>query len=125
MGLIHLTFDPTVDGDSWTLAQDYVRETSIGTITVPAGFKTDLASVPNQVWRTFPKFSKWTGAAVVHDFLYRTQPDGISRSAADQIFRDLMKADGVTYGTVRLFYRMVVEFGGRAWDGHQREMEDV
>ena len=37
------------------------------------------------------------------------------------MFRDLLKADGVPYGTVRLFYRMIQEFGGRAWDGHHRE----
>lgn len=119
---INLVYDPAYP-DVWTLAQDYTRETSLGTITVPAGFVTDLASVPNQVWHAFPKFGKWTGAAVIHDFLYRMQPD-ISRDEADRVFRDLLKADSVPYGTVRLFYRMVRELGGRAWDGH-REMEDV
>ena len=121
---INLVYDPA-DADVWTLAQDYVRETSIGTITVPAGFKTDLASVPNQVWHAWPKFGKWTGAAVIHDFLYRTQPNGISRTEADQVFRDLLKADGVPYGTVRLFYRMIQEFGGRAWDGHRDGIENA
>ena len=120
---INLTYDPAYP-DVWTLAQDYTRETSLGMITVPAGFVTDLASVPNQVWHAFPKFGRWTGAAVIHDWLYRNQA-GISRDEADRVFRDLLKADGVPYGTVRLFYRMVQEFGGRAWDGHHREMEDV
>ena len=78
---INLVYDPA-DPDVWTLAQDYTRETSLGTVTVPAGFVTDLASVPNQVWHAFPKFGKWTGAAVIHDFLYRTQPDGISRDSS-------------------------------------------
>lgn len=63
-------------------------------ITVPAGFETDLASVPRFFWRWFPPAGDYAAAAVVHDWFYR-HPSGISRFLADAIFRDLMAALGV------------------------------
>ena len=119
MSRIHVVYD-TDDPDTWVLERPYERQTSHGPIVVPQGFRTDLASTPRQVWRAFPKWDAWTGAAIVHDFLYRTQPDGISRLEADQIMRDLMEEDGVRYGTARLIHGMVHEFGDTAWRGHQK-----
>jgi hypothetical protein len=46
-------------------------------ITMPAGFVTDLASIPRLVWSIFPPDGPWVKAAVVHDFLYYTQGTGI------------------------------------------------
>ncbi len=45
-------------------------------IVVPAGFVTDLASIPRPVWSLYPPDGPWVKAAVVHDFLYDTQGDG-------------------------------------------------
>ena len=40
------------------------------TVTVPAGFVTDLASVPRWFWWVFPPFDpQYAAAAVLHDFL--------------------------------------------------------
>jgi len=64
-------------------------------ITVPAGFVTDLASVPRPFWRFFPPAGDYAAAAVVHDWFYRTAGSGVSRFLADAIFRDLMAASGV------------------------------
>lgn len=47
------------------------------TIVVPAGFVTDLASIPRLVWSIYPPDGPWVKAAVVHDFLYDTQGDGL------------------------------------------------
>ena len=114
---ICLAFNARADDKSWVLLQPYTRETALGTITVPAGFRTDLASVPWQVvWRKmFDKFGRWTGAAVVHDYLYRTQPDGVTRKQADDVFKDLMRRDGVTRGLEETMYRAVRSQGWRAW----------
>ena len=115
---IRLEYDPDEDEGSWVLLEPYVRETLIGTVTVPAGFRTDLASVPwTVVWRKmYDKFGRWTGAAVVHDWFYRTQPDGVTREQADRVFRDLMRRDGVPYGIVDIMYSAVRRHGWRAWN---------
>lgn len=42
--------------------------------TVPAGFETDLASVPRLFWRLFPRDGDYRKAAVVHDYLVGTSP---------------------------------------------------
>jgi hypothetical protein len=120
---IALAYDPDEDEGSWVLLEPYVRETTIGPVTVPAGFRTDLASVPWQVvWRKmFDKFGRWTGAAVVHDYLYRTQPEGVTREQADLVFKELMRRDGVTRGIEEIMYKAVRQHGWRAWRSHSNQ----
>ena len=78
------------------------------TITIPAGFVTDLASIPRLVWSFYPPDGPWVKAAVVHDFLYYTQGDGewygrkgvsrerpYSRAESDDILREAMADRGV------------------------------
>lgn len=43
---------------------------------MPAGFVTDLASVPRVVWSFYPPDGPWAKAAVIHDFLYATKGTG-------------------------------------------------
>jgi hypothetical protein len=77
-------------------------------ITVPAGFVTDLASIPRVVWSFFPPDGPWVKGAVIHDFLYFTQGIGIwygrhgvsraepySRAEADHILREAMADRGI------------------------------
>lgn len=60
---------------------------------VPAGFITDLASIP----RVFRWLLEQNGgsrrAAVLHDYLYRTHVT--SRAQADELFSKALKAEGV------------------------------
>src|SRR4051812_2279337 len=46
-------------------------------IVAPAGFVTDLASIPRIVWSVYPPDGPWVKAAIIHDFLYYTQGTGI------------------------------------------------
>lgn len=62
-------------------------------IVVPAGFECDLASVPRVLWWWASPDGKYRAAAVIHDFLYRTQE--CSRRAADAVFYHAMRAAGV------------------------------
>ena len=104
----------------WVLTEDlrYVHWT-YGEIVVPKGFKTDLDSVPRlpfAYWLT--KNASVTGA-VVHDWLYqkghiRGQP--ITRKEADDIFRDIMQEEGVSWWRRALIYRGVRLGGGKPWD---------
>ena len=87
-------------------------------ITVPAGFETDGASVPRLFWPICPKFSNYTNAAVVHDYLYfhRAVPghfDEYDRADADRIFLELMRELGVSRWQRWAMYSAVRMFGPR------------
>ncbi|HFV9934559.1 TPA: DUF1353 domain-containing protein [Salmonella enterica subsp. enterica serovar Bovismorbificans] len=79
-------------------------------INVPAGFVTDLASVPRIFWSLMPPDGRYAKAAIIHDYLY----DNALRTKreADRIFLDGMTVQGVPkwkrtvmYWAVRLFGR--------------------
>lgn len=57
---------------------------------VPPGFETDFASVPGAFRWLLPASGRYTKAAVLHDFLWRRAPLGISKSDADGVFRRAM-----------------------------------
>lgn len=72
-----------------------------GLVIVPAGFVTDGPSIPRILWAVLPVWGSWSRAGVVHDYLccliamgtpHREAP---TRTAADAIFREAMKACGV------------------------------
>lgn len=78
-------------------------------ITVPAGFVTDFASVPQLFWNLIPPYGKYTCAAVVHDYLY-VLGEG-TKLAADQVFLEAMELLGVPWYKRRSMYRAVRLFG--------------
>lgn len=93
-------------------------------IVVPAGFATDLASIPWPARGLLPPDGPWAKAAVVHDYLYRTQGwvdvDGAfqwlyDREDADKVFREAMEVVGVPPLKRDIIYRAVRWFGGRGW----------
>jgi len=56
----------------WVLLQDLIwRGTDGDAVIVPAGERTDFASVPRLLQWLMPATGKWTRAAVVHDMLCR------------------------------------------------------
>ena len=69
-------------------------ENSTEVITVPKGFVTDFASTPLGVRNLFPKDGPWTGAAIIHDYLY--QKKLYSRKKCDDIFLEAMKVCNVS-----------------------------
>ncbi|THD60699.1 DUF1353 domain-containing protein [Phenylobacterium sp.] len=100
------------------------------TITVPAGAVTDLASIPRFAWSLLPPDGPWVKAAVVHDFLYRTEGTGViwaghepgvtkqyDRSEADFVLRDGMQNRGVDVIRRNIIWAAVRLFGGWGW-GH-------
>ncbi len=77
-------------------------------IRVPAGFVTDLASVPRALWSIMPPHGRYAKAAIIHDYLYASPI--VSRKQADDIFLEAMEVLGVAkwrrlamYYAVRLF----------------------
>lgn len=80
-------------------------------ITVPAGFTTDGASVPRLLWGLFPPFGgDYDQAAVLHDYLYRTQFLCLERVVADALLCEAMKALGTGH-----FTRWAIFVGVRLW----------
>src|SRR4051812_15909266 len=92
-------------------------------LAVPASadhpFSTDLASVPRSLTWLFPRYGKYTKAAVLRDFLcqnFRADPHTASsvsllpladRSDADEVFQLLMKELGVPLLRRRLMWGAV------------------
>ena len=82
-------------------------------ITVPAGFRTDLASIPRILWPLLPPAGLWARASVLHDYTYRTRCH--LREKCDQLFLEAMKDDNVGWFVRRIIYQAVRVFGERAY----------
>ncbi len=100
-------------GETWELLAPVVCHVNdngkVWDIIVPAGFQTDLASIPRAFRSITPQVGHHIPIAIVHDFLYRHV--SVSREVADAIFLAGMKHLGV-YGLRRqAMYRSVRAFG--------------
>lgn len=79
------------------------------TITIPAGFSTDLASVPRWLWwLVAPHDPQYAAAAVLHDFLCSW--DGFDLMTAHAIFLDALLILGVDRWKATAMYLAVVTF---------------
>jgi hypothetical protein len=81
----------------WEVVDPLVYHGRSDTFVVPAGFRTDFASVPRVVVWLIPRFGRYTMAAVLHDWLVTA---GIARGAvssrdADGLFRRVLREEGV------------------------------
>lgn len=101
------------DDGKWRVYAPLVYQSDVagvGTVTVPAGFVTDLASVPRLpvvYWLTGGTSNE---AAVVHDYLY--SKGTVSRATADAVLREASKACGVPAWRRWLMWAGVRAFGG-------------
>lgn len=71
----------------------YASDSLQRVLTIPAGFVTDLASIPQVLWNILPPIGRYDHAAVVHDFLY--QNNGVTRAQADVVLREAMEVKQV------------------------------
>ena len=117
-----LIIEPTEDSTKWKLVQPFrywIQELHKGpVITVPAGFVTDFASIPQMFWSVLPPWGKYGKAAVVHDYLYQTAL--CPRDECDEVFLEAMEVLGVPYITRKTMYYAVRMFGQIAWDNHRK-----
>ncbi len=90
-------------------------------ITVPAGFVTDYASIPRGLWSLYSPHDQYSRAAIVHDYLYWSQL--CTRAQADNLFMIAMKESDVPAVTRAIVYSGVHEGGQSSWDenGKQRQ----
>ncbi|EGV2929238.1 DUF1353 domain-containing protein, partial [Salmonella enterica] len=88
----------------------YLSDDNSDVIEVPAGFVTDLATIPRIFWTILPPDGKYAKAAIIHDWMYDNALR--TKKEADLIFLDGMTVLGVPkwkriimYYAVRLFGR--------------------
>lgn len=99
----------------WKLLHYYRYVSSIGTITVPTGFRTDLTSIPSEFRNVLDQAGPWMGPAIIHDYLYSKVSDihfKVTRAQADSIFREAMYNIGI--GWERNVIWAAVRLGGWA-----------
>lgn len=114
-----------VDDLPYTLFQPLVYQSAglQAEITVPAGFQTDVASIPRALWALIPKEGKYNRPAVIHDWLYTTATvngRAIKRADADHALKEGMHALGVGWMQRWAIYRGVRLGGALAWQRHRR-----
>ena len=88
-------------------------------VWVPAGFRTNLASIPRALWWIpgLAPVGRIERAAALHDWLYSTTCDlpGITRAVADAILEEGMRADGECWLIRELVWINVRLFGASHW----------
>jgi len=91
-------------------------------IEAPAGFRTDLASIPRLVRSLIPQNGRHRKAAVIHDFLYRyAGVNGWSRKDADAVFKEGMAVDGVPGYRRAIMWSAVRSWGWITWNKSLRK----
>jgi len=85
-----------------------------GTWTVPAGYETDLASIPRRFQRVEPHLSPAARPGVLHDWFYTHH--AVPRREADAIFREALRAEGVPLLQRLAMWAAVRLRGGPSYD---------
>lgn len=93
------------------LNNDFIIQVDTTIYSVPNGFITDLASVPRVMWACYsPNDARTIPAAILHDYLYRSNLP-VTRKEADDIFYRCLIAGGTPKRTASKYYMGVRAFG--------------
>lgn len=91
-----------------------------GVLTVPAGFPTDLASIPRCL-RNIPDLDPdglSRRPAAMHDWLYGSKEGRAhGKDFADNFIRAALLSEGAAHEVAEEFYLAVHLFGGSSWNG--------
>jgi len=107
-----------IGGGKWLLLKDYIyRDPVYGTIIVPAGFITDLYSIPHPLRSIVSRVQECNGPAVVHDWIYRTQR--FKQSWCDDVLQRAMK---LHWSPVDRIDRKKIKWGLKlgGWAGYRK-----
>ena len=112
---------PFNDGAEWVVLEPftYVIGNTKFSITVPAGFVTDFASIPAIARPWLSPTGQPGRAAIFHDYLYWRQE--CSKAEADRILLLAMIESGVGQFVQGVVYGAVIGFGGSAWEQNKIE----
>ena len=91
-------------------------------IVVPAGFVTDLASIPRSLWWWQAPHQRTMAPAILHDFLYWDQT--CSKDEADAVMYVAMREAGISRRQARLVYGGIrTPFADIAWNKNRAARE--
>ncbi|ECP7106303.1 DUF1353 domain-containing protein [Salmonella enterica] len=99
----------------------YLSDDNSDVISVPAGFVTDLATIPRIFWSVMPPDGKYAKAAIIHDYLYDNALR--TKKKADLIFLDGMAVLGVPKWKRIVMYLAVRIFGRGNYSKDQQARE--
>ena len=86
-----------LDDEHWTVVEPLAYRGKRDLFVVPAGFRTDFATVPRVVVWLVPRFGRYTAAAILHDWLVTVAvvSGAVTAREADGLFRRVMREEGV------------------------------
>lgn len=99
--------------DEWVVLSPF----TFAGFLIPRGFITDLASIPRAARSAFDINGISRQPAVLHDFLYSTQP--VTRKQADDFFLEALRSCGASKWDQYGLYSGVRVGGWVAWNGHK------
>ena len=113
--ILPVDFRPFVDGRNWIVRQPLVYTIGVSkdSLTVPVGFVTDFASIPQVFHSLLRQNGLYLLPAVVHDYLYWKQ--ACTRDQADQILHLGMIENKVPDLQRVAIYAAVRAAGAFAW----------
>jgi hypothetical protein len=119
--ILPVDFRPFVDGRNWIVRQPLVYTIGVSkdSITIPSGFVTDFASIPQIFHSLLRQNGSYLLPAVVHDYLYWKQT--CTRDQSDQILRLGMIENQVPELQRVAIYGAVRFAGGFAWEANARD----
>lgn len=130
MFLTRLQLEDRAEPDLWTVAapliwQGPVEGCGLIRLIVPAGFVTDLASIP-RLFRNLPSLDPnglSRRPAVVHDWLYGSHQGRVfGKAFADCFLGDALLAEGASLTVASTFHLAVSWFGRSSWDSDGRRL---
>ena len=87
---------------------------------VPVGFISDLSSIPALIRPFVPK-TILGKAPWLHDYLYQTQPDSVTRKTADKLYLHGARDKGMSNITAYVLYSGLRIGGWVAWAKYKRK----
>jgi hypothetical protein len=105
------------DDDQWELAAPLIYvSVDLDVITVPEGFVTDLASIPQAFQGLISVNGRHRAPAILHDYLYSIRAFDGNRKRCDDLFLEAMASVGVRWSQRWAMYLAVRVGGWVAWD---------
>lgn len=83
-----------LDAQFWRVVEPLVYRGATEEFVIPAGFRTDFASVPRALVWLVPRYGIYTRAAILHDYLRSSEV--VSSADADGIFRRCLRECSVS-----------------------------
>lgn len=120
---LHVILDFKVPGMPFVTTCRHSYQNTVTDVEVPAGFRTDFASVPWLFRRLFPQVGRYSRAALFHDAVYRGQL--ASRTQADALFLAIMRHDNVPAWQRWPLYLAVRFFGWIPWRERSRRKREA